>query len=54
MSNVLILGGSGLVGSNFSKGIKLSSKDVNLLYLKLSDVITIPLSVLTLPPFMPL
>ena len=31
MNNVLILGGSGLVGSNFSYGTKLSSKDVNLL-----------------------
>ena len=31
MNNVLILGGSGLVGSNFPYGKKLSSKDVNLL-----------------------
>lgn len=30
-NDVLILGGSGLFGSNFSKGVKLSSKDVNLL-----------------------
>ena len=29
--DVLILGGSGLLGSNFTKGIKLSSRDVNLL-----------------------
>ena len=30
-NDILILGGSGLLGSNFTKGTKLSSKDVNLL-----------------------
>jgi len=30
-NDILILGGSGLLGSNFTKGIKLSSKDINLL-----------------------
>ena len=30
-NDILILGGSGLLGSNFTKGIKLSSKNVNLL-----------------------
>ena len=30
-NDILILGGSGLLGSNFTKGIKLSSIDVNLL-----------------------
>ena len=30
-NDILILGGTGLLGSNFTKGIKLSSKDINLL-----------------------
>ena len=30
-SDMLMLGGSGLIGSNFTKGIKLSSRDINLL-----------------------
>ena len=29
--DILILGGSGLIGSNLTEGIKLSSKDINLL-----------------------